>query len=90
LQKHKYESHSPVENFITPSFARKKKDMSSLPPDLKEELERRIREFEEKYEPAIFNRKDSMIPRIKAIDYIVVFATGIATLLYLIVSLIIG
>jgi hypothetical protein len=64
--------------------------MSSLPPDLKEELERRIREFEEKYEPAIFNRKDGMVPRIKAIDYIVVFATGIATLLYLIVSLIIG
>jgi len=64
--------------------------LSSCPPHLKEELERRIKRFEEEYEAKVFNKEDAMIPRIKAIDYIVVAITGIAITLYLVIALVSG
>jgi hypothetical protein len=64
--------------------------MSSLPADLREELERRIAEFEKNFEAQVFNRTDAMIPRIKTIDYIVVAITGIVLTIYLLLAIVLG
>ncbi len=64
--------------------------MSSLPAGLQEELERRIADFEKNFEAQVFNRTDAMIPRIKAIDYIVVAITGIVLTIYLFLALALG
>jgi hypothetical protein len=64
--------------------------MSSLPADLREELERRIAEFEKNFEAHVFNRTDAMIPRIKTIDYIVVAITGIVLTIYLLLAIVLG
>jgi len=64
--------------------------MSGLPDDLKEELERRIAEFEKNFEEKVFNKIDAVVPRIKPIDYIVVVISGIVLSVYLFLALLLG
>jgi len=64
--------------------------MSGLPDDLKEELERRIAEFEKNFEEKVFNKIDAVVPRIKPTDYIVVVISGIVLSVYLFLALLLG
>ncbi len=62
-------------------------DLPYLSPEVKEELERRILEYEREYEQAVFERRDALIPRVSATDYIIGGVISLLLTIYLAASL---
>lgn len=58
-----------------------------LPSDVNEELERRVREFEENHEKEVLAGGDGYVPRIRLRDYVVAAIINIAILLWWVYAL---
>ena len=62
-------------------------DVPFLSAELKEELEKRLTEYEANYEKNIFERKDGIVPRVSATDYLIGGVISLGLTVYLLIAI---
>lgn len=80
-------NESPTNESPEVSDKRKDVNLPNLPEQLESRVERILTEYEERYEPAIWNGEDGIIPRIQTRDYLIEACIGIILTLYFVIAL---
>ncbi len=65
-------------------------DLPGIDEELRQEIESRIEEYEEKYENLVFQSRDAVVPRVRSIDYLIAGFINILLIIYFVVAILGG
>jgi|Deesub1362A_J573_1020465.scaffolds.fasta_scaffold00908_10 hypothetical protein len=65
-------------------------DIPGIDKDLKQEIEARIAEYEEKYEPLVFKNTDAVVPRVRTVDYLIAAVINAILVIYFVIAILGG